>query len=192
MRIIPKNLFTRSVLIGLAFALVALFLVYLLYRAEARVEGAFIFSLTIMFFLTGLFSRLFVFLCMQPLFRRFYRASKISDSSGSIRGFLLSVFSGGLAGALTGLCAHPLAWFLTVIIKFRYGPWVESGVRALEIPELIRGAWLIGAPIVREAFWFSILGGTLLGVLGGVVFRPRPLDASADETAEVQDTPSAP
>jgi hypothetical protein len=72
---------------------------------------------------------------------------------------------GALAGALTGLFAHPVAWYLTLVWNYLFGQTSSLGDKAADPLDSLTGSLVMTFWSLLFAGWLTVAAGTVVGFL---------------------------
>ena len=72
---------------------------------------------------------------------------------------------GALAGALTGLLAHPVAWYLALVWNYAIGQTSSLGDRSTNALESLAGAFIMTFWSLLIAGWLTVPAGAVVGFL---------------------------
>lgn len=87
-------------------------------------------------------------------------------------GELLTARRGGLAGLLTGLLAHPVAWYLAIVWSYVSGARSSLGDRTLNPLEGLGACFVYGGLSLLFTGWLTVPAGGMVGWILGKVLRP--------------------
>jgi hypothetical protein len=86
---------------------------------------------------------------------------------------LLSGRRGALVGVLTGILAHPVAWYLMIVWSYVSGVRSSLGERAVNPLEGLTACLVYACWSVVLTGWLTVPAGGILGWILGRTLRPR-------------------
>ena len=86
---------------------------------------------------------------------------------------LISARRGALAGVLTGLLAHPVAWYLAIAWMYLIGERSSLGNRTIDPFEALTGCFVFAFWSILLMGWITVPAGGVVGWILGKVLRPR-------------------
>jgi hypothetical protein len=89
-------------------------------------------------------------------------------------GRLISGRRGALVGILTGVLAHPVAWYLAIVWSYRSGARSSLGERVLNPLEGVAACFVFAAWSIFLTGWLTVPAGGVVGwMLGKLLRRPQ-------------------
>ena len=86
---------------------------------------------------------------------------------------LISTRRGGLVGVLTGLLAHPVAWYLTIVWSYAIGERSSLGDRMMNPLEGVPGCFVFALWSILLMGWLTVPAGGIAGWMLGRALRPH-------------------
>jgi hypothetical protein len=86
---------------------------------------------------------------------------------------LISGRRGALVGALTGLLAHPVAWYLAIVWSYVIGERSSLGDRTINPFQGLIGCFVYAFFSILLLGWVTVPAGGITGWMRGRVLRPR-------------------
>ena len=86
---------------------------------------------------------------------------------------LISARRGALVGVLTGVLAHPVAWYLAIVWNYASGARTPLGDRALNPIEGLAGCLVLAFWSLLLTGWITVPAGGILGWILGRTLRSQ-------------------
>ena len=86
---------------------------------------------------------------------------------------LISARRGALVGVLTGILAHPVAWYLAIVWSYASGVRSSLGERMVNPLQAIAACFLYGGLSVLLTGWLTVPAGGVVGWILGRMLRQR-------------------
>lgn len=86
---------------------------------------------------------------------------------------LISARRGALVGILTGVLAHPVAWYLAIVWTYASGARTSLGDSTLNPLEGVPACFVYAGMSILLMGWLTVPAGGMLGWILGKVLRPR-------------------
>ncbi|HTX37124.1 MAG TPA: hypothetical protein VME43_18975 [Bryobacteraceae bacterium] len=76
-------------------------------------------------------------------------------------------------GLLTGVLAHPVAWYLAIVWSYASGARSSLGERMLNPLEAVAACFVFAAGSIILTGWLTVPAGGVIGWILGKLLRPR-------------------